>query len=68
MKQENICAHLRTKKMFISALADQVFAEPKDEFGHTCHCWCNRTMAETGPDDGPVGPEACQPGRECHES
>ncbi len=68
MKPEHICAHLRTKKMFIAALADQTFKEPEEEFGHACHCWCNKTMSETGPDDGPVGPQACSRQRECFES
>ena len=63
----NFCKHLRTKKMFIPALAHEVFAEPGNEAGHSSHCWCNCTLTETGPDDRAVGMQVCDKSRTCFE-
>jgi hypothetical protein len=61
-----ICRHLRTKKMFIPAQADEVMP-PHDPWATkaSAHYWCNCTLTETGADDRPVHPERCQPGRSC---
>jgi hypothetical protein len=67
MKPDNLCRHLRTKKMYIPAQADDVFAEPGDGFEHSGHCWCNRTLAEIGYDDKQVGPGTCNSSRSCFE-
>ncbi len=67
MKPTRLCKNLRTKKMFIPALADEAFAPPTDEVGHECHCWCNATLTATGPDDQPVGLYVCTPTRTCFE-
>jgi hypothetical protein len=67
MSTARLCKHLRTKKMFIPALAHEAFSNDSEEMGHSSHCWCNCTMAETGPDDGAVGVERCVNTRSCFE-
>jgi hypothetical protein len=68
MKPTNLCQHLRTKKMYIPAQAHEAFSGEAGEDGQANgHCWCNCTLTETGPDDGPVGPERCRFGRFCFE-
>ncbi len=67
MSTAHLCKHLRTKKMFIPALAHEAFSGDSDETGHSSHCWCNCTMTETGPDDRAVGAEACVKTRSCFE-
>ena len=62
-----VCQHLRTKKMFIPALADDAFVEKQDESASPCHYWCNRTMTEVGVDDQAVHPQGCNPQRSCFE-
>ena len=66
MKPSHACTHFRTKKMYIPALADEAFRE-NEEAPHTSHCWCNRTMAEVGPDDKQVGIQICSRSRSCFE-
>jgi hypothetical protein len=65
MKSTHVCRYLRTKSMYIPALAE----EPRDpeQAGRSSHCWCNCTLTETGPDDRPVGVEVCSPERGCFE-
>ena len=53
--------------MFIPAIADEVFAVSEDGFQHCGHCWCNRTLTETGPDDRQVHLPICNPSRSCFE-
>jgi len=61
------CRHLRTKKMYIPALADGALdMEPSAD--DQSFYWCNRTLTALGRDDNPVHPCVCQPGRSCHES
>ena len=60
------CKHLRNKKMYIPALADEAFTHDL-EGGHSNHCWCNCTQTETGPDDRQVSPQLCKAGRSCFE-
>jgi len=67
MKPNNVCKHLRTKKMFIPEEADEVFAVAGNAFLHCSHCWCNRTLTETGPDDRQVQLQVCNPSRSCFE-
>ena len=67
MKPANVCRHLRTKKMYIPAQADEVFAESGEDAGHCGHCWCNKTLAEVGLDDRVAGIKACNPSRSCFE-
>ncbi len=52
--------------MFIPALA-KAAEDTEDPTGHSHHCWCNCTLTETGPDDGPVSPDRCQSSRSCFE-
>jgi hypothetical protein len=60
------CRYLRTKRMYIPALADQPLNyEPEND---QSFYWCNRTQAALGLDDYPVHPCSCQPGRSCHET
>jgi len=63
----NFCKHLRTKKMFIPAQADEVFSATREQFASIGHCWCNRTMSEVGPDDRQVSAENCSRARSCFE-
>ena len=42
-------------------------AEGEEFRPHPSHCWCNLSLTETGPDERPVGPEACNPSRPCFE-
>jgi hypothetical protein len=67
MKLSNLCRHLRTKKMYIPALAEEAFSHDSPESPGASHCWCNRTMSETGPDDRPIGAQECKGGRSCFE-
>lgn len=60
------CSHLRTKKMFIPAQADEAFDE-KALPGSDSFCWCNRSMTEIGPDDRLVnGPDCSKSSRICY--
>ena len=65
MKTTKVCHYLRTKAMYIPALAE----DPRDpqEISRASHCWCNCTLSETGPDDRPVGYQVCTPERSCYE-
>jgi len=64
----NFCRHLRSKKMYIPAQADEVVPVPEGKISHAGHCWCNRTMAEVGPDDRQVGAQSCcESGRACYQ-
>lgn len=67
MKPTDLCKHLRTKKMYVPALAEEPLAPPFEEAGQTGHCWCNRTLTEVGPDDQAVGTRVCTGGRSCFE-
>ena len=67
MKPANVCKHLRTKKMYIPAQADEVFAVGDDGAEPSSHCWCNRTLTEVGQDDKQVGIRLCNPSRPCFE-
>jgi hypothetical protein len=53
--------------MFIPAQADEVFERQNGEFTDSSHCWCNRTLAEAGPDDKRAGVQACSTARSCFE-
>ena len=66
MKQE-LCRHLRTKKMYIPAQADEIYSAADEDAASVGHCWCNRTLTETGEDDQPVHPTRCIPQRRCFE-
>jgi hypothetical protein len=59
------CQHLRTKKMFTGATAEQAFAEKHGEHVTPCHYWCNRTQTAVGVDDQPVHKNVCTPSRTC---
>ena len=63
----NFCKNLRTKKMYIPAQADEVYSASGEQLGQIGHCWCNRTMAEVGPDDRQVGAQHCSKNRSCFE-
>jgi hypothetical protein len=67
MSQPILCKHLRTKSMFIPALAQELASDPDQLLNHSAHYWCNCTVTETGPDDQPVGPKRCQFSRTCFE-
>jgi hypothetical protein len=65
MKPNHVCQNLRSKSMYIPALADAPH-DPQHE-GRSSHCWCSCTLTETGPDDRPVGVEICSSERGCFE-
>ena len=66
-KASNPCRHLRTKRMYIPALAEGALdLEPSAD--DQSFYWCNRTLAALGRDDNAVHPCVCQPGRSCHET
>jgi hypothetical protein len=53
--------------MYIPEQAAQVFAEENGAFTDTAHCWCNRTLAEVGPDQKQVALQICGRARACFE-
>jgi hypothetical protein len=67
MKTFTVCRHLRSKSMFIPALAHPEPGGETAQASSTSHCWCNCTLTETGPDDQAVGPERCRSPRACFE-
>lgn len=67
MNQTILCKHLRTKSMFIPAVASEFASNPDEPQSRSAHYWCNCTVTETGPDDNPVGPQRCKPSRQCFE-
>ncbi len=67
MIPDRLCKKLRAKSMFISALAGDDLGQPDLKSLRSSPCWCNCTLTETGPDDRPVGPDACNPSRPCFE-
>ena len=61
------CRYLRTKRMYIPALAENALdheAHPDDQSFY----WCNKTLSALGQDDNQVHPCQCQPGRSCYET
>jgi hypothetical protein len=52
------CRHLRTKKLYVSAQADEAWLL-RSESETTAHVWCNCTQCETGPDDRAVTQAGC---------
>jgi hypothetical protein len=67
MKPDNICRYLRTKKMYIPALAHEAFSPDQEAQSGPSHCWCNCTLAETGPDDQLASSQRCTKERSCFE-
>jgi hypothetical protein len=67
MKPANVCRHLRTKKMYIPAQADEVFSATGEAVDCAGHCWCNRTLTEVGLDDKLAGLQDCNPSRSCFQ-
>ena len=63
----NLCKNLRSKKMYVPGEAEELQKLTVDQAERFGHCWCNRTMAEVGPDDRQVGTESCSPSRPCFE-
>ncbi len=61
------CRHLRTKRMYIPALAEGALDLDQDANDQSFY-WCNKTLSALGVDDAPVHLCTCQPGRACHES
>lgn len=61
------CRHLRTKSMYVPALAEGAAPEGPELLARSSHCWCNCTLTETGPDDQAAGPERCNSSRPCFE-
>lgn len=61
------CVHLRSRSMFL--VPEDMRAGPgRIRVSTLGGYWCNRTSVASGPDDSCVGPELCQPPRDCHEA
>ena len=60
------CRFLRTKRMYIPALAEGALDLDQDPNDQSFY-WCNKTLSALGVDDNQVHPCLCQPGRACHE-
>ena len=61
------CQHLRSKGMYITGQRDlggQTGANPIGDG----HCWCAKTQAALGPDDGLVGRQRCTSARRCYQA
>ena len=65
MNSTTICRYLRTKKMYIGALAHEAFAEKEGQEASQCHFWCNLTQAVAGVDDRPAHKNTCNSSRSC---
>jgi hypothetical protein len=61
------CRFLRTKRMYIPALAKDALG-PEQDANDQSFYWCNKTLSALGRDDNQVHPCVCQPGRTCHEA
>ncbi len=61
------CCRLRTKRMYIPALAEGALDLVQNENDQSFY-WCNKTLGALGADDHAVHPCVCQPGRACHEA
>ncbi len=60
---DNRCAHLRWKGMFIDAEWDPTVQHSNDRA-----FWCQHTLNGLGPDGKVVDHDDCQPGRECFQA
>jgi len=61
------CRHLRTKRMYIPALAENAL-DSESHRDDQAFYWCNKSLSALGRDDEQVHPCSCQPGRSCHEA
>lgn len=62
------CKYLRTKRLFIPALAADAFSLEENPH-EVVQCWCNKTMTEVGLDDRHVSYEDCtEPKRSCYRT
>jgi hypothetical protein len=53
--------------MYVTTRPEEVLERNDDESASSCHCWCNRTLTLTGPDDRPAHKGACHSSRSCFE-
>ena len=63
--QSPFCGELRSKKFF---LLDVMPTEENQYLDASNHCWCYQTQQVVGPDNLPVSPAGCTPGRKCYVS
>jgi hypothetical protein len=63
IKLQSACGHIRHKLMY-SAKSHAVRGKV-DDSSDTRVFFCSRTFEGLGPDDKPVSPTACAPGRSC---
>jgi len=61
----NVCRHLRTKRMYIPAQAEEALASRGEATADSAF-WCNCTMTPLGPDDRRVEPARCTSERNCY--
>ena len=63
--QSMYCGSLRSKKFF---MRDQLAKSADDYIDSANHVWCSETQEVIGPDNQPVEPDKCGPGRSCYSS
>ncbi|HXT59912.1 MAG TPA: hypothetical protein VN699_14840 [Pirellulales bacterium] len=61
--EQSACRYLRSKGMYVTGTMNPAVDDGQMGDGH---CWCNKTQAVLGPDDGFVERKSCVPGRNCY--
>ncbi len=64
VKLEKCCAHIRHKLMYSEQ--SHMARGMVDDSSDTRVFFCIKTFEGLGPDDQPVSPGACAPGRSCY--
>jgi hypothetical protein len=63
VKLQSACAHIRYKLMYSEK--NHAVRGKVDDSSDTRVFFCSKTFDGLGPDDKPVSPGACRPGRSC---
>jgi hypothetical protein len=64
VKLQRACAHIRHKLMYSEK--SHAVRGMVDDSSDTRVFFCIKTFDGLGPDENPVGPGACSPGRSCY--
>ncbi|HVR43103.1 MAG TPA: hypothetical protein VMS56_06605 [Thermoanaerobaculia bacterium] len=59
-----VCRRLRTKSTFGAVIGGELVPWEAGENAAASY-WCLATSGPAGPDEAPVHPRSCLPGREC---
>ncbi len=62
---QDACEHLCTKTMYTGSERRHLLEEYPGAAVSTAAFWCVFTQMPWGPDEKPVGPAECRPGRAC---